>query len=130
MIRRLTPADAHLQPVSLLLQQLVNSHTKNLSLFVTKTGRAVFVSCAAHFLDEDGIYRGSISVGWARGKGDHSGRSEYSVCSVAVGGKDRADVLELVDSVHALALAKPTSEIFFLWCLDMGVHFSINRVMV
>ena len=213
MIRKLTSANAHLQPVSLLLQQLINGDTKNLSLFVTKTGRAVFVSCAEQFLDEEGIYRGSILdyqrqdeleaqyratidqiaahvykhgyygpmggdimtdsdgkqcvidlnvrltgdymmgpmrghfferrglgfsylitplvvlgnrdqfeerfaqelldgriivVGWARGKGGRSGRTEYSVCSVAVGGKDRADVLELVDRINALALAKPT----------------------
>ncbi len=213
MIRRLTPVNAHLQPVSLLLQQLVVSDTKNLSLFVTKTGRAVFVSCAEQFLDEEGIYRGSILdyqsqdefealyratidqiaahvykqgfygpmggdimtnsdgnqyvvdlnvrltgdymmgplrghfferrglgfsylitplvvlgnrdqfeekftqelldgriiiVGWARGKSGPSGRFEYSVCSVAMGGKDRADVLELVDRINAIALAKPT----------------------
>lgn len=213
MIRKLTPGNAHLQPVSLLLQQLVVGDTKNLSLFVTKTGRAVFVSCAEQFLDEEGIYRGSILeygrqdefeaqfraqidqiaghvykhgfygpmgadimtdsdgnqyvvdlnvrltgdylmgplrghfferrglgfsylitplvvlgnrdqfeekflpelvngriviVGWARGKSGPSGRFEYSVCSVAVGGKDRADMLELVDRINALALAKPT----------------------
>lgn len=213
MIRRLTPVNAHLQPVSLLLQQLVMSDTRNLSLFVTKTGRAVFVRCAEQFLDEEGIYRGSILdyqrqyefetlyratidqvaahvykqgfygpmgsdimkdsdgsqyvvdmnvrltgdymmgpsrghflerrglgfaylitplvvlgnrdqfeenfaqelldgriiiVGWARGKSGPSGRFEYSVCSVLAGGKDRADVLELVDRINVLALAKPT----------------------
>lgn len=60
MVRKLTPLNAHLQPVSLLLQELVISDTKNLSIFVTKLGRAVFVSAAEQFLDDDGIYRGSI----------------------------------------------------------------------
>ncbi|MCJ1278043.1 hypothetical protein MMC21_005857 [Puttea exsequens] len=213
MIRALTPVNAHLQPVSLLLQQLITSDTNNLSLFVTKAGRAIFVSCAEQFLDKEGIYRGSILdyhrqdelealyrptiekvvahvykqgfygpmgadvmtdckgnqyvvdlnvrltgdymmgplrghfferrglgfsylitplvvlgnrdlfeekfaqelvdgriviVGWARGKSGPGGRFEYSVCSVAAGGRDRADVLELVDRINALALAKPT----------------------
>ncbi|KAI4170272.1 MAG: hypothetical protein LQ346_008879 [Caloplaca aetnensis] len=213
MIRNLTSSNSHLSPVSLLLQDLVPSDTKNLSLFVTQKGRAVFISCAEQFLDEEGIYRGSILdyqrqeefeaqhrltidqiaahvhkhgfygpmgadimtdqtgkqkivdlnvrltgdymmgplrghfydrrglgfsylitplvilgdrnqfeakfarelmdghiivVGWARGKLGRSGRTVYSVCSVAVGGQDRAGVLELVDRINALALAKPS----------------------
>ncbi|KAL8764118.1 MAG: hypothetical protein Q9184_000260 [Pyrenodesmia sp. 2 TL-2023] len=213
MIRNLTYSNAHLSPISLLLQDLVPSDTKNLSLFITPKGRAVFISCAEQFLDEEGIYRGSILdyarqsefetqhrviidqiaayvhkhgfygpmgadimtdhdnnqkivdlnvrltgdymmgplrghffdrrglgfsylitplvilgdrdqfeekfarelvdghiivVGWARGKLGRSGRTVYSVCSVAVGGKDRAGVLELVDRINTLALAKPS----------------------
>jgi len=60
MIRSLLHQNAHLQPISLLLQDLVEGDTKNLSIFVTKTGRAVFVSAAEQFLDDDGIYRASI----------------------------------------------------------------------
>ncbi|KAL8919698.1 MAG: hypothetical protein Q9208_006651 [Pyrenodesmia sp. 3 TL-2023] len=49
-----------------------------------------------------------IAVRWARGKLGRSAKTVYSVCSVVVGAKDRAGVLELVDRINALALAKPS----------------------
>ncbi|KAF2268082.1 hypothetical protein CC78DRAFT_576631 [Lojkania enalia] len=60
MIRRLTPDNAHLQPVSLLLQDCVDGDTRNQSIFVTRSGRAEFVSTAEQFLDAEGIWRASI----------------------------------------------------------------------
>lgn len=213
MIRSLNSANAHLHPVSLLLQDLVNGDTDNLSFFITKTGRCIFMSCAEQFLDEEGIYRSSILnyerqveleakfrttidkaaahvskkgfygvcgtdimtdaegnqyivdlncritgdyfmgplrghfyerrglkysyiitplvvlgdrdqfeakfekeladgrmiiIGWCRGKSGKEGKFEYSVASVIVGGKEHADLLELVDRINALGLQKPT----------------------
>ncbi|ORY13601.1 hypothetical protein BCR34DRAFT_561786 [Clohesyomyces aquaticus] len=60
MIRRLTPDNAYLEPVSLLLQDCIEGDTRNQSIFVTKTGRAEFVSTAEQFLDAEGIWRASI----------------------------------------------------------------------
>ncbi|KAI4088773.1 MAG: hypothetical protein LQ344_005826 [Seirophora lacunosa] len=213
MIRKLTSSNAHLSPVSLLLQDLLPGHPKNLSLFITPKGRAVFISCAQQSLDDDGIYRGTmvdyerqseleaqhrviidqiaahvhkhgfygpmgadvmmdsnndqkivdlnvrltgdymmgplrghffdrrglgfaylitplvilgdkdqfeeifarelmdgriVVLGWARGKVGRSGKTVYSACSVAVGGKDRLSLQELLDRINALALAKPS----------------------
>ncbi|KAB8238389.1 putative solid-state culture specific protein [Aspergillus alliaceus] len=214
MIRTLTPDNVQLQPVSLILQEVVpGDNTRNLSLFITRSGRAVLISCAEQFLDAEGIYRGSILdycqqgeleaqfrdtidqvavyvhrngfygpmgadvmtdptdgrqyvvdlnvritgdymmgplrghflerrgltvsfvitplvvlgnrdqfeerfakemmngrliiIGWARGKGGRSGRHEYSVASVAIGGRDREHALELVGRINELALSKP-----------------------
>ena len=216
MIRTLNASNAHLRPVSLLIQDLVQSETVNLSLFVTRKGRAVFISAAEQFLDKEGIYRGSILdyarqsefehryqgimqemaryvyrcgfygpmggdimtdataegrkdcvvdlnvrlpgdymmgplrghfwerrslrfsylitplvvlgtadefeekfeqelvdgrmiiVGWSSGKDGELIKGDYGVCSVAVGGIDRTDVLTLVDRINALGLTKPT----------------------
>ncbi|RYP20940.1 hypothetical protein DL765_002477 [Monosporascus sp. GIB2] len=60
MIRALRPDNAHLSPVSLCIQDMVEGETRNLSIFVTKAGRAVFLSCCEQFLDENGIWRASI----------------------------------------------------------------------
>lgn len=60
MLRRLTPQNQHLRPVSLLIQHFVEGDTKNQSMFITKSGRAVFICTAEQFLDADGLYRASI----------------------------------------------------------------------
>lgn len=60
MIRALREDNAHLSPVSLCIQDVVEGETRNLSVFVTKAGRAVFLSCCEQFLDENGIWRASI----------------------------------------------------------------------
>lgn len=213
MIRSLNRENASMKPVSLLLQQLIDGDTNNLSLFITKNGRPICLSCAEQYLDEDGLYRGSIIdyqrqselesrfkatidkiaahvhkrgfygpmggdimtdsegnqyvvdlnvritgdymmgalkghfferrglaysyvitplvlltcrdefeenfrqefqegrliiIGWVRGKGGNSGAHEYSVCSVAVGGEDKASMMALVDEINGLSLAKPS----------------------
>jgi hypothetical protein len=60
MLRRLTPENEHLRPVSLLIQDYVEGPTKNQSMFVTKSGRVEFICTAEQFLDDDGLYRASI----------------------------------------------------------------------
>jgi hypothetical protein len=60
MLRRLTPENEHLRPVSLLIQDYVEGETRNQSMFITKTGRAEFICTAEQFLDDDGLYRASI----------------------------------------------------------------------
>ncbi|KAE8150731.1 solid-state culture-specific ATP-grasp domain protein [Aspergillus avenaceus] len=61
MIRTLTPENAVLSPVSLVIQAFIpGNYTRNLSLFITHAGRPIFISCAEQFLDDEGIYRGSI----------------------------------------------------------------------
>ncbi|KAK8014354.1 solid-state culture specific protein [Apiospora arundinis] len=62
MLRSIREDNAHLNPAGLCLQDVVEGGTtRNLSIFVTKTGRAEFLSCCEQFLDkDDGIWRGSI----------------------------------------------------------------------
>jgi len=67
MLRSIKPENAHLHPACLCLQDVVDGGTtRNLSIFVTKEGRAEFLSCCEQFIDEeDGIWRGSI-IDYAR----------------------------------------------------------------
>ncbi|KAL2127160.1 hypothetical protein VTI74DRAFT_11219 [Chaetomium olivicolor] len=65
MIRSVRSDNAHLRVASLCLQDVVEGDTRNLSLFVTKGGRAEFLSCCEQFLDENGIWRSSI-IDYAR----------------------------------------------------------------
>jgi hypothetical protein len=74
MLRRLTPENEHLRPVSLLIQDYIEGETRNQSMFITKSGRAEYICTAEQFLDGDGLYRASI-IDYAR-QGEYE--KEYS----------------------------------------------------
>ncbi|EME40771.1 hypothetical protein DOTSEDRAFT_74350 [Dothistroma septosporum NZE10] len=59
MINDLNPSNEHLHVVSLLIQQLVDGRTNNMSVFITATGRPVFLSCCEQILDENGVWKAS-----------------------------------------------------------------------
>lgn len=60
MLRALTAENETLTPPSLLLQQVVPGETVGVSLFVTKAGRAVFLSCADQIIDEGDNWAGGV----------------------------------------------------------------------
>lgn len=60
MLRGLAPDNEHLTPPSLLLQEVVRGGTVGVSLFVTRAGRAVFLSCAEQIIDEGDNWAGGV----------------------------------------------------------------------
>ncbi|KAL9593631.1 MAG: hypothetical protein Q9219_007463 [cf. Caloplaca sp. 3 TL-2023] len=53
MLRRLAENNEHLRPCSLIVQDMLHSKTASLSFFVTRTGRAIFLSHTEQILDDD-----------------------------------------------------------------------------
>lgn len=60
MLRALTPENEAVTPPSLLLQQVVRGGTVGVSVFVTRAGRAVFLSCADQIIDEGDNWAGGV----------------------------------------------------------------------
>lgn len=60
MIRSINAANEHLNPACLILQDMLPGVPRGLNLFVTKTGRSVWVSCTEPILDERNYWSGAF----------------------------------------------------------------------
>lgn len=60
MLQAMTADNETLTPPSLLVQQIVSGETVGVSLFVTKAGRAVFLSCADQIIDDGDNWAGGV----------------------------------------------------------------------
>ncbi|KAJ6789355.1 hypothetical protein PWT90_08764 [Aphanocladium album] len=64
MLRQINPANYHLHPCSLVLQDYIQGTDVALSLFVTRKGRPIFVGCCDQRFDQQGHWDGgTISYG-------------------------------------------------------------------
>ncbi|KJZ72366.1 hypothetical protein HIM_08292 [Hirsutella minnesotensis 3608] len=61
MIRSLNASNAHLSPVSLILQDMLPGEAVAHSLFVTKTGRAIFIACCEQVINDSGFWSGAVT---------------------------------------------------------------------
>lgn len=60
MLQNLTAENEILTPPSLLLQEVIPGDTVGVSLFVTKAGRAVFISCIDQIIDDGDNWAGGV----------------------------------------------------------------------
>lgn len=60
MLHQLNDSNRHLQPCSLVVQDLIAGETAALSSFVTRTGRMIFISCTEPMMDAGGHGRGAF----------------------------------------------------------------------
>ncbi|MCJ1346141.1 hypothetical protein MMC31_004354 [Peltigera leucophlebia] len=60
MLNQINSLNAHMSPCSLILQSLIPGEAVALSLFVTKSGRAIFNACCSQLFDADGRWGGSF----------------------------------------------------------------------
>ena len=60
MLSRLNESNKHLHPCSLVVQDLIAGDTAPLSLFVTRTGRVIFISCTEQIMDANGYWAGAF----------------------------------------------------------------------
>jgi len=64
VLRQLDVSNARLYPSSLVIQQFVYGEAVALSLFVTRTGRSIFIGCSRQLIDAEGHWGGGfISYG-------------------------------------------------------------------
>lgn len=61
MIRSLNTSNAHLNPVSLILQGMLPGGAVAYNIFVTKTGRPVFIGCCEQVIDKQGVWSGAMA---------------------------------------------------------------------
>lgn len=60
MLRQINVSNVHMRPCSLVLQELVPGEAVALSMFVTKTGKAIFTSCCPQIVDHTGHWGGGF----------------------------------------------------------------------
>lgn len=60
MLQNLTAENETLTPPSLLLQEVVPGDTVGISMFVTKAGRAIFISCIDQIIDDGDNWAGGV----------------------------------------------------------------------
>ena len=60
MLGHINDSNVHLRPCSLVLQELVPGEAVALSMFVTKTGKAIFTSCCPQIVDHTGHWGGGF----------------------------------------------------------------------
>ena len=60
MLRQINHSNVHMRPCSLVLQELIAGEAVALSLFVTKTGKAIFTSCCPQIVDHTGHWGGGF----------------------------------------------------------------------
>lgn len=58
MLAQLNPANYHLHPCSLILQEFITGSLVAVSLFVTKKGRPIFIACCEQRFDDHGFWSG------------------------------------------------------------------------
>ncbi|KAE8143878.1 solid-state culture-specific ATP-grasp domain protein [Aspergillus pseudotamarii] len=80
MLRRINKSNQHLFPGSLVVQEFIRGSTMSLSIFVTKKGRAVFVTCSDQIFNEKGEWTGG-TVSYKR---QSSLEKEYSEVATKV----------------------------------------------
>ncbi|KJZ71692.1 hypothetical protein HIM_08889 [Hirsutella minnesotensis 3608] len=59
MLLRVNETNSHLRSCSLIVQELVQGHAVALSLFITKTGRAIFIACCEQIFNQKGHWVGA-----------------------------------------------------------------------
>lgn len=60
MLQAMTPENEKLAPPSLLVQEVVRGKAVGISIFVTKTGRPIFLSCIDQIIDEADNWAGGV----------------------------------------------------------------------
>lgn len=60
MIQSINASNEHLKPACLILQEMLPSVPRGLNLFVTKTGRTIWISCTEPILDERNYWSGAM----------------------------------------------------------------------
>lgn len=60
MLRQLNNSNEHLRPSSLVVQEMIPGEAVALSLFVTKSGRPVFIGCCRQLIDIAGHWSGGF----------------------------------------------------------------------
>lgn len=61
MIRSVNDTNAHLSPASLILQDMLPGGAVAHSIFVTKSGRPVFIGCCEQVINESGFWSGALA---------------------------------------------------------------------
>ena len=60
MLRQINHSNVHMRPCSLVLQELIAGEAVALSMFVTRTGKAIFTSCCPQIVDHTGHWGGGF----------------------------------------------------------------------
>ncbi|CAG8972031.1 hypothetical protein HYALB_00004895 [Hymenoscyphus albidus] len=60
LIQQTVESNQHLNPSSFILQEMVPSETRGLSLFITKAGRPIFLGCCRQYVDDTGHWAGGF----------------------------------------------------------------------
>ncbi|KUI61104.1 hypothetical protein VP1G_08281 [Cytospora mali] len=60
MVKSINASNEHLKPACLILQEMLPGVPRGLNLFVTKTGRSIWISCTEPILDERNYWSGAF----------------------------------------------------------------------
>ena len=60
MLRQINDSNVHMRPCSVILQEYIPGEAVALSMFVTKTGKAIFTSCCTQIIDHTGHWGGGF----------------------------------------------------------------------
>ena len=60
MLQGLNDSNAHMRPSSLVIQEFIPGESVSTSLFITRTGRAIFTSCCKQITDSAGNWGGAF----------------------------------------------------------------------
>ena len=60
MLRQINDSNVHMRPCSLVLQEFIPGEAVALSMFVTRTGKAIFTSCCPQIVDHTGHWGGGF----------------------------------------------------------------------